>query len=574
MFYADIGKKRFSAHENSAAFRPSFRHSETAEFEICFQNPDGSPFDLSGCTLQIALDDDFDHRFPMISHPADNSVHIVDAAAGIACFSVSCSSRKFERVVRHGPAVCSLEIIRTVNCSAEWAVILQEENIALLPRLYTDENAPAAPVKDYYYTKPQVDAMIRENLTVRLGACGGLGIQYGETGCILSWTDPDDVVVNGAELARWKQTVLIRKLNKYPASVFDGDSVARTVRENGTKNAFRSGFPDPAPEAGSVCCYKLFSQTENGVWNDLAANCFPSATAYSWNLVQSMVRAGAAPRIWPVGTVFEVSHGEYSHSDGSGLFFRVAGYDQVPAADEALTHTMCLELTDCLISAPMDCAENEYALTADAAARAGKTYYEFTGSAYRVLSAGTDYEIGDAVPAAKWFEKNIVNRESMGSSRFSQSNLLQWLNSDGAAFGWFAKQNIWDKCPNAYLARNGFCRHLDAEFLSVVQPARITTALVPQDGGGYERTNAKFWLLSASQIDGSPANGVAENVQLSFYADGGSPVKMMLNGSGTELQWLRTAYEQDVFRNRVIPLSRYTYSGNPAPGISPACIIA
>ncbi len=573
MFYADIDKKRFAAHGGSASC-PSFRHSETAEFEICFQNPDNTPFDLSGCTLQIALDDDFDHRFPMISHPADNTVHIVNAAAGVARFTVSCSSRKFERVVRHGPAVCSLEIIRTVNGSAEGSVILQEENITLLPRLYTDENAPAAPEKDYYYTKPQVDAMIRENLTIRLGACGGLGIQYGETGCILSWTDPDDVVVNGAELARWKQTVLIRKLDEYPAGVFDGDSVARTVRADGTKNAYRSGFSDPALEAGRVYCYKLFSQTENGAWNDLAANCFPGTTAYSWNLVQSMVRAGAAPRIWPVGTVFEVQHGEYSHSDGSGLLFRVAGYDQVPAADEALTHTMCLEMTDCLISAPMDCAENEYALTTDVSARAGKTYYEFSGSAYRALSAGTDYEIGEPVPSAKWFEKNIVNRESMGNSRFSQSNLLQWLNSDGAAFGWFSKRNIWDKCPNAYLSRNGFCRYLDAEFLSVVQPARITTALVPLDGGGYELTAAKFWLLSASQIDGSRANGVTENIQLSFYADGGSPVKTMLNGSGTELQWLRSAYEQDVFRNRVIPLSRYTYSGNPAPGISPVCIIA
>ena len=257
MFYADIGKKRFSAYENSAAFRPSFRHSETAEFEICFQNPDGSPFDLSGCTLQIALDDDFDHRFPMISHPADNSVHIVDAAAGTARFTVSCSSRKFERVVRHGPAVCSLEIIRTVNGSAEGSVILQEENIALLPRLYTDENVPAAPEKDYYYTKPQIDAMIRENLTVRLGACGGLGIQYGETGCILSWTDPDDVVVNGAELARWKQTVLIRKLNKYPSSVFDGVCVARTVREDGTKSAAVFTIPHWKREASiATNCFR------------------------------------------------------------------------------------------------------------------------------------------------------------------------------------------------------------------------------------------------------------------------------------------------------------------------------
>lgn len=40
MFYADIDKKRFAAHGDSAALRPSFRHSETAEFEICFRNPE------------------------------------------------------------------------------------------------------------------------------------------------------------------------------------------------------------------------------------------------------------------------------------------------------------------------------------------------------------------------------------------------------------------------------------------------------------------------------------------------------------------------------------------------------
>lgn len=232
---------------------------------------------------------------------------------------------------------------------------------------------------------------------------------------------------NGAELARWEKTVLVCKEGSYPESAADGTVVAQTVRAEGTKNAYRNGFTDAGSRGGSGYCYRLFSQTESGPWNDLAANSFPNEDVFSWGLVQKFVREGLGATKFPVGTVFEVSHGEYSHSDGTGLTFRVVGHDQVPAAD----------------------------------------------------------------------------------------------------------------------------------------------------GGGFETTDAKFWILSISQINGTQTNGVTENERLEWYQAGNDPAKILMNGSAIDMCWLRSIYSTDDTRNRVIPLTRpYTYSANPVPGVVPVCIIA
>ena len=107
------------------------------------------------------------------------------------------------------------------------------------------------------------------------------------------------------------------------------------------------------------------------------------------------------------------------------MLFRVDGHDQVPAADESLTHSMCLELVDCLFSAPYDAAESLYALTEDTTAQAGKAYYAYSDGAYTALVNGVDYDVGDSVPLASWYEKNMANHSSSGSNNPIQNNMIQ-----------------------------------------------------------------------------------------------------------------------------------------------------
>jgi hypothetical protein len=413
---------------------------------------------------------------------------------------------------------------------------------------------------------------------IRLGPCTGLGFATSSSGPSFSWVDPDDVILNGAELAAWNQTVLVRKTGtSYPTSPEDGTIMATTSRTQGNKNYYLNhSFTDTTQEAGTNYSYKLFSQADNGSWNNLPANQYTSDIGMSWAIVRQHVLDGTAPDMFPVGTVFYVDHPEYTHQDSTGLWFRVVGHGQVPAADETLTHTMCLDMVDVLFSVPCDVAELEYALTADTTAQSGKTYYTLSGSTYSALTEGTDYDVGDPVPAASWYEKNIGNRNLFGSNNPKQNNLINWLNSDGTSGSSIQPMTIWDLCGSALLGKNGFLKNIDPLFLAVVQPANLTSAICTAEGGGSITHAAKFWPLSITQVFGELNNGISENVQLDFYKNGGSKVKNTKD-TNTASPWrLRSAVTTNVNQSNVVLAggTKSTNGGADSVGVSPACIIA
>lgn len=358
---------------------------------------------------------------------------------------------------------------------------------------------------------------------ITLAACSGLGEIIGDNSLTVTWIDPDDVELNGAKLAEWNKTVLVRKIGSYPNNYMDGTILATTSRGTGNKNAYRSsGYTDSNRESGVNYFYKLFSQSSSGAWNNLSENEYAGTTDLSWGMVQQFVRNGRGSELFPVGTVFEVEHPEYT-VDGHGIYFRVSGHDQVPAADESLSHTMCLEMVDVLFTAPYDAGEQLYALTNDTTTQAGKEYYIYSNSSYTKLVDGTDYNVGDIVPVASWYEKNYDR--SNGSNNAAQNNMIQWANSDGAANQWFEPKTLWDTCSSVLASKNGFMRYIDPLFLDVVKEAKLTTALSTSEGGTSFTHKAKFWALSVTQVFGNANNGVNENVQLKFYSDGGSAAK-------------------------------------------------
>ena len=576
MYYANIDTLKFCLPESpeKAGNKPAFRHTESRSIDITFLLSDGSPFDLTGIKLNMAMDNDYLHCTSLVAFADGDNVQIVDAAKGVARFYVDCNSRKFEQLVVFGSVNVKMEIVCIQTGETTERTILHDCGIRLLPRIRTSEGAPADGSPEYY-NKSQIDAMMQENTRVELAACTGMGIKHGDDGTLLTWIDPEDVVLNGATLTRWNRTVLVRKVGGYPESHEDGDTIAETSRAEATKNQYRmDGFLD-STGSGTTYFYKLFSQTTAGVWNNADGNRYPESTNMSWGMIQSFIRAGKGPELWPVGTVFIVDHPEYAHNDGTGLWFRVVGHDQVQAADETLTHTMCLDMVDCLFSASYDAGELLYALTEDTTAQAGKTYYTLNETAYAVLVEGTDYNVGDPVPMASWYEKNLDSRNN-GANNAAQSNMIQWANSAGAANQWFTPQTLWDVCSSGLLNRNGFMRHIDPEFLQIVQPAKLRTAKCDAEGGDSITHYAKFWALSMTQVFGSANNGVMENAYLSFYSSGGDKGKTLKDSAEYTNWWLRSPSSV---------ITSYVYnvkasgeaSGNHANavfGFSFACIIA
>ena len=291
-------------------------------------------------------------------------------------------------------------------------------------------------------------------------------------------------------------------------------------------------------------------------------------------MVQHFVRAGRGPELFPVGTVFEVEHPEYSDTNGHSLLFRVAGHDQVPAADESLTHTMCLDLIHVLINANYDYNELQYAITADETAQAGKTYYRYSDGSYTEVEA----QVGQQIPESEWYEKNLAIWVSSGSTDPQNNNVVQWLNSIGAANEWFTPQTIFDTCQPSLAARNGFCRFIDPEFFAVIQPAKLTTSTYTTEWRTITYASQKFWILSHAQVTGDAHEytGVRENEQLRYYADGNSPYKNDISGTSRfSITRTVTGTSRNLLRN-------ITTNGNfqrVAPNhsnihISTACIIA
>lgn len=466
------------------------------------------------------------------------------------------------------------------NCYLGIFAIIDENGERILP----DERQSGDNViidftgfQDEYFTIQFIGEVDNKSNIITLAKCTGMGEIIENNAFTMTWIDPDDVELNGAKLAEWNKTILVRKVGSYPNNYMDGTILATTSRALGNKNAYRSsGYTDSNRESGVTYYYKLFSQTVSGTWNNVDGNEFAGSTDLSWGMVQHFVRAGRGPALFPVGTVFEVEHPEYT-ANGHGIYFRVVGHDQVPAADETLTHTMCLDMVDILFNATYDTLESVYALTEDTAAQVNKTYYSLSGSTYTALVEGTDYEVGDTVPAASWYEKNPNERGGANNNPI-QSNLLQWANSSGSSNQWFVKQSLWDSCNQVLASKNGFCKHLDSEFLSVVKEARLISSVRYNGTKSAVEHSSKFWPVSLTQALGLANDNIHENTWLSFYADGGSLIKKNYSSGAASDWWLKSAYTNAEHPAYYIPLSgtynnTFTYVSD-SKGYSLACIIA
>ena len=576
MFYANIDTLKFCTPDSpeKAGDKPQFRHTESKSIDITFLRGDGTPLNLIGATLTLAMDNNYYHWDKLTAFSEGDKVQILNPGGGVVRFFIDCNSAKFAQLVQCGSSSVKREVVVIRAGETEERTILHDDGIRLLPRVHTSEGAPTSASPEYY-NKAQIDALMQSNTRVELAACTGMGIRRTDGGTLMTWIDPDDVTLNGSVLARWDRTVLVRKSGSYPENPEDGETVAETSRAEATKNQYRTdGFLDKSEE-GKTYFYKLFSQTTAGVWNDSDGNRYPESETMSWGMVQSFVRAGKGPEFFPVGTVFVVDHPEYVHQDGTGLWFRVVGHDQVQAQDETLTHSMCLDMVDCLFSASYDAAEAQYALTEDTTAQALKTYYTLDGSTFTALVEGTDYEIGDPVPVASWYEKNLDGRQNNGSNNPVQSNQIQWFNSSGAANQWFTPQTIWDTCKVELLNRNGFCRYIDPEFLQIVQPAKLITALSNKEVGGSVVHYARFFGLSLTQVFGSPNNNIPENIHLEYYKNGGDTKKTMKDSSSYISWWLRSP-DSGTYSVRHLRASGDTIIDAAVVllAYSPACIIA
>lgn len=119
------------------------------------------------------------------------------------------------------------------------------------------------------------------------------------------------------------------------------------------------------------------------------------------------------------------------------------------------------------------------------------------------------------------------NRASSGNNRYSQSNIDQWLNTDGEAGTWYSPQHSADQAPTgegmlwtsaSYADRPGFLNAFTAGEKAAIQSTTIRVAKSAVDGAGYEDVSRKVFLASATEVGVSVANAATEGATWSFFS--------------------------------------------------------
>lgn len=110
--------------------------------------------------------------------------------------------------------------------------------------------------------------------------------------------------------------------------------------------------------------------------------------------------------------------------------------------------------------------------------------------------------LGDLVPAGS-ATLNSIHRVGYGSNRYAHAAIRQWLNSEAGIGAWWTPQSNYDRPPEQLATCPGFLSGYEEDFLAILSPSKVTTALntVSDSGiGQYEDTYDKVFLPSLEEI--------------------------------------------------------------------------
>jgi len=324
------------------------------------------------------------------------------------------------------------------------------------------------------------------------------------------------------------------------------------------------------------------------------------------------------------------------HETASSLVWDVLGIDCDTPADSQFTHSITLGLHDCLAGLLFDAREalfycpdglaagtynfkvtqhpwvssdvnKTFQFTLTQAVPAGgqivlQVAYNVTiaGSTLKTYSSSTSTteietvtitegsggtSLGDVNNAISG-GTNSLQRGLLGNNRYSQSAMRQYLNSKAAAGSVWTPKNVWDRAPSWATTTAGFLNGMDEDFLAVIGEVTKRTALnTVSDGGGYEDTIEKFFLLSRSEVYGGNEVTGGEGAAYPYYSDysdlaapgtGDDTNRIKYRNGSAQYWWLRSPHAEGAGSLRIVSTAgdvNYDYAISSYIGVAPACCI-
>ncbi len=204
------------------------------------------------------------------------------------------------------------------------------------------------------------------------------------------------------------------------------------------------------------------------------------------------------------------------------------------------------------------------------------------------VTAGTEGATLGVLKKEGTEQLNSSHKVAYGYNRWSQSAIRQWLNSSEQ--NWWKSQNKFDRIPATNADKPGFMSGFSAEFLSCIQPVKITTALnTVIDDGSLEATYDKFFLPSLEQMYIKPQTS-GEGSYWDYWkhaSERTTPMEWrpaiyqslityaLENPTSAQNVSLRSAYRSNGYNAWSVNSSGYAYNGSSYHALrcAPACVI-
>lgn len=136
----------------------------------------------------------------------------------------------------------------------------------------------------------------------------------------------------------------------------------------------------------------------------------------------------------------------------------------------------------------------------------------------------TGTSLGTLTSTVKYSSNGINNlqRAAYGYNRWSQSAMRQWLNSSADTGLWWEPKNPFDRPPQQLSSMRGFIAGLDNDFLSIIKPVTVTTALntvSDSEIGTSETTTDMFFCSSLEEEYCVPQLSGVEGAYWPYWKD-------------------------------------------------------
>lgn len=354
-----------------------------------------------------------------------------------------------------------------------------------------------------------------------------------------------------------------------------------------------------------------------------------SVVPTSFKDVQTIVRAGLASKVFHIGDQLVCNKGDVK------LVWDIIGIDHDVPADKQFTHSMTLQLHDCIASMQYDGTEALFYCETELAAgtyhftllsRYDTTYgggktYQFTLTqpvpaggqimfpwGYNTQAASTKVSTYASRTATAAIESvsvvegtegtslgtadgntanmNHTHRIRYGSNNWVESAMRQWINSEKEAGSVWTPQTKFDRPPSWAANTAGFLNGIDADFLEVIgKTEKVTCRNTVADGGGSDITTDKFFLLSRREVyAGNEVSNVIEGEPYPYYSDysglsaagtGNDTNRIKYRNGSPQYWWLRTPHSGLGSNVRFIHAAGNLYSSGAlnSNGVAPACNI-